>query len=460
MKVERVDGRQEGSVLTGMIVHNRVLAKVAPKWEKDGLFGSPWANKVGSWCVKYHKKYGKAPGKNVQNLFDSWAEDNKHDKDTVKLVERFLGSLSNRYSAKKKEVNPDFVIDQASDLFNKVKANNLVSVIQGDIDSGKAKDVWDRLTKIKKVELGLGSFNDLDDESVYEEAFRYKPESLVKYPGALGKFFGDSLGRDNFVAFLGPMKRGKTFWTIDLAWRAMLQDKKVAYFQAGDLTRNQMMLRLGARASRRPIKPQTVRIPIGMEEVEGRVYPGVGFEEKEFKTGLSAEAAYQAVKKVGKGKNFRLSVYSTNTLSVENLHHTLDDWANDGWMADVVVVDYADILAPPVGYKESRDGVNHNWKALRRMSQEFHNLVVTATQANAKSFTAEILNMEHFSEDNRKFAHVTGMVGINQTNDEKKEQLQSLNWLVLREDEFDITKTVYAANCLAIANPAVKSIFL
>jgi hypothetical protein len=94
------------------------------------------------------------------------------------------------------------------------------------------------------------------------------------------------------------------------------------------------------------------------------------------------------------------------------------------------------------------------------MSQEFHNLVVTATQANAKSFTAEILNMEHFSEDNRKFAHVTGMVGINQTNDEKKEQLQSLNWLVLREDEFDITKTVYAANCLAIANPAVKSIFL
>jgi hypothetical protein len=125
----------------------------------------------------------------------------------------------------------------------------------------------------------------------------------------------------------------------------------------------------------------------------------------------------------------------------------------------VIVIDYADILANPPGFNESRDATNATWKHLRRLSQERHCLVVTATQADAASYRAETIDASNFSEDKRKLSHVTGMVGINSTPEEKENSMQRLNWVVLRESEFNVTRCVHVASCIDIGNPAVKSIF-
>jgi hypothetical protein len=85
--------------------------------------------------------------------------------------------------------------------------------------------------------------------------------------------------------------------------------------------------------------------------------------------------------------------------------------------------------------------------------------VVTATQTDADSYDAKVLKRGNFSEDKRKYAHVTGMVGINQTDREKAEGLYRLNWVVLRELEFSESKCVWTAGCLAIGNPAIVSTF-
>src|SRR4051812_9555130 len=109
MKVERKDASQEKRILTAMVVSPVVLGKLAPKWDKEGLFAHQWSNLVGKWCVEYHERYrGKAPGKNITALFESWAEDNP-DREQVALIDRFLDSLSGEYSSLAKEVNPDLV---------------------------------------------------------------------------------------------------------------------------------------------------------------------------------------------------------------------------------------------------------------------------------------------------------------------------------------------------------------
>ena len=44
---------------------------------------------------------------------------------------------------------------------------------------------------------------------------------------------------------------------------------------------------------------------------------------------------------------------------------------------DVIIVDYADILAPEdTRQSEKRHQVDETWKALRRLSQEWHALVI------------------------------------------------------------------------------------
>lgn len=155
----------------------------------------------------------------------------------------------------------------------------------------------------------------------------------------------------------------------------------------------------------------------------------------------------------------KLACTANSTTTVEDLDGMLGEAAKEGWSPDVVVVDYADILAPERSAKgqDFRHQTNETWKALRRLSQKWHCLVVTATQSDADSYERKVLTKKNFSEDKRKLAHVTGMVGINQTEEEKQKGLFRLNWVLLREGVFYENRCITVAGCLAVARPAVRS---
>lgn len=465
MKVEQKDGSRERRILIGMIVNRTVLARIASKWEDD-LFKARWSNLIGEWCVDFYKKYDKAPGKAIEGLFETWASENK-DTDTVKLMEKFLDSLSSEYMTLKKECNPDYVIDQAANHFNTVKVSRLAELLQGDIDSGFTDKAVGRIQKYNKLEIGVGSgVNILQDVSAIQAAFEEQLEPLITYPGDLGKFFRGQLQRDAFVSFMGPEKRGKTWWLLDIGWRAMCQRRKVAFFEVGDMSQNQIMRRLMIRASRRPMTPGKFNYPKAIVREAEQEAAVVTQEEKEYTDSMSWQAAMKACQSVmnktikSQEPLFKLSCHPNSSINVMGMHSVLQTWEREGWVPDVIVVDYADILAPPLsGAVDSRDQVNTTWKQLRALSQSLHCLVVTATQTDAASYKSNIVDRSNFSEDKRKLAHVTGMVGLNATAEEKEEGIIRLNWVVLRESAFNENQCVHVAGCLPIGNPAVRSTF-
>jgi len=159
-----------------------------------------------------------------------------------------------------------------------------------------------------------------------------------------------------------------------------------------------------------------------------------------------------------RGRDFKLSVHPSDQLSVSGLKIILDNWeAFEGFVPDVIVVDYADNLAPESRKEEFRHQQNQTWKMLRGLSLERHCLVVTATQASAASYDTVSLSMKHFSEDKRKFAHVTGMFGLNQTAAEKRAGLMRINTIVMRESEFHIDEEVHVAQSLKTGQPMLFS---
>lgn len=323
-----------------------------------------------------------------------------------------------------------------------------------------------RLNTFRKVELGTGSYVDLlTDFSAMEDVFMVAQEAIVEYPDALGEFFGTSLERDGFISFLGSEKKGKTWLMLDLAWRAMEQRRRVAFFEIGDLSQRQILNRFYVRAARHPMKAGDYLWPTKITRFEEGL-PEVEWKKLSFESGIDMQIAKAACKETLKSKirskksNLRISTHPNSSISVSGIRNVIDGWEReDGWVPDVIVVDYADILAPEAGYTESRDQINASWKAMRRMSQELHCLVVTATQANAQSYKVNTIDRSNFSEDKRKFAHVTGMIGINQDETEKENNIIRLNWVVLRESGFSTKKCVFAAQCLALASPLVRSTF-
>jgi hypothetical protein len=462
MKVEKRDGSREKLITTAMITNDLVLSRIATKWDKEGMLHSPWANLVGGWCVEYHKRYGKAPRKAIVGLFQSWAEDHD-DKELVKSIESLLGGLSGSYIRAGKEINPDYVVDLAGQHFNRVKLRRLVDTLEGDLDSGKVEEGYKRLGSFDKVELGEGQIIDvLQDEEAVDRSFAQQAESLIRFKGDIGKFFGRTLCRDAFVAFLGPEKRGKTYWLIEIAWQAILQRRKVLFFEIGDLSEAQMMMRLQTRAAMMPEQACEVEYPVKFEKDDNDHWQ-LTTKKKVYKKGLSAQKAKEAFKRVmmeqvrSKDPYLKLSVHAMNTVGMGTIKSTVQRLQRQNWVPDLIVIDYADLLLPAPGYSESRDAINANWKAMRGLSQEGHCLVLTATQANAASYSTEALEMGNFSEDKRKNAHCTGMIGLNQSDDEKEQGVMRLGWLARRSERFHPKHFCYVAGCPELSTMAVTS---
>lgn len=465
MIVEEADSRRARDVLSAMVRSTEVLARLAPVWDrKKGTFRDRWSETVGQWCVDFYGRYGKAPGQDVVGLYEAWAQ--KADPDTAKLVETFLQSLPLGKALKKDELNAAYLVDAAAAVWNETRLLRIADQIKGLVQSGKADEALALVDPGNRVEVGLGSAGDpFTDQTQWTEVFAADREPVITYPGAIGRFYGPSLERDGFVAFLAGEKKAKTFHLFDMAYRALAQGRRTAFFEIGDLSSAQIKGRIASRVTGRPLRPsrpgEVVRFPKTLELVQGK--PAVTFAEKSFGKGLDEEVVWKACQRFmdetvrSDESLFKLSVHPNDSLTAAGLRAIVDTWSRSGWNPDVIVIDYADLFAPPPGYSESRDQINATWKRLRALSQEYHCLVVTATQANAASYTAESLSMSNFSEDKRKFAHVTAMVGINQTPLEKESQIQRLNYLVRREDEFFSSRHVYVAGCLAVANPCVRS---
>lgn len=473
MKTTTHDNTEEKRILTGMIVDTVVLGRVAEKWKKEeGLFRVRWANLIGGWCVRYFSKYAKAPGKNIRGLFESWAE-RATDKNTVDLVESFLGHLSEDFAEEKEAINADYLVDIAGTHFNAVALERMTEMIAGHIDKGDVPKAIAAAATWNKVEMGIGAGIDVfRDQLAIREAFESKAEPLIKYPGALGQFFGDQFGRDEFVAITGATGRGKTWWLIDLAWTAVKQSLRTALFQVGDMSQAQVLRRIMCRATGHPLKPNDAtqnfifQVPISIAPSEGGDEDSIAtveYEEKKFNGPLQWENAWKVVQdKTRRHKTplFRLSVHPNSSINVDGILGILSTWERAGWVPDVIVIDYADLLMAPAGFTPGdREAINETWKQLRGLSQRMHNLVITATQADANSYTANIISRSNFSDDRRKNDHVTGMLGINQTDPEKLAGIYRLNWTKRREEAYTEKRCVYVAGNLGLGRPHIKSCF-
>lgn len=464
MRVEKRDGSSVRKILIGMIVNTSVVSHIAAIWDGE-LFPSKWANLVGGWAVRYYNKYDKAPKRQIEGMYEAWARKTDDD-DTVKMVERFLGALSDEY-ATAKELNAEYIIDLARQYFSRCKFASMAERITGCVDSDDidgAREVWQTFNE---PQIGTGSGIDvLLDDAAIRKAFESHAEPIITMPKALGRFFGDSLCRGGFVSFMGPEKRGKTWWLMDLAWRAMLQRKRVAFFEVGDMNQDEIMLRWMIRACKRPLKKCSIEYPTQIEHIRGDLTATIDAETREYSNRLQWKEAIAQRDKILKHRiktkesYLKLLCTPNDTMTIDGIQSQLREWERRGWVPDICVVDYADILAARTGIKDEREGINHIWKGLRRISQSGSQpLVITATQANAASYDVATMSKKHFSNDKRKFAHVTAMIGINQTPEEKEYGLQRLNMLANRASRFTEGRCVHVAGCLDIGNPAILSTF-
>ncbi|QDP54820.1 MAG: putative ATP-dependent helicase [Prokaryotic dsDNA virus sp.] len=460
MKVHKYKSSDEKLVLTAMIVHDEVLRRLYKHLADDtDPFRSRWSNEVCRWCFRHFSKYGKAPRKNILSYFRKYGDRSKDEK-TVELMDRFLSGLSKEY-ANSAGINEDFVIDRSVEYFTRVRLERLQKGVEQSLEGGEVSQATEFVSKFRAPEFSSEDFVSPFDHDIIRKAIRHKEsEVLIQFPGALGKFTTPFFGRGDFIAFTGPEKRGKSFWLMECVWQALRNRRRVAWYGLGDMSQDQMMTRLLARASRRPLSAGSVHVPKTIHTI--REAPDVEYRVRNYRKPMSEEEIMAVMDKhKGRFGGDRLILKCTGggVLSAEDLEQEMEDFARDDNLPDVVVIDYADELAPNAGSRkmEPRHQENEKWRTLRRISLRKHVLVITASQAAASAYKRWLIKKEDFSEDKRKHAHVTGMLGINQTEEEKEKRIYRLNWVDLREGKWSSNQCVWTAGDLIMGSPCMIS---
>lgn len=293
-----------------------------------------------------------------------------------------------------------------------------------------------------------------------------------------------------------------TWYLMYLALEAIKARRNVLFISAGDMTRKQVRARLKHMLTGRdPKKPRVLvrrpimdcyynqigDCPLGKETSSLIGYEeGVNMEEfsdhrachvcvsdpknKKHYIGkpwytmydpgdLSIEEAYKQTQKRAMSSQFCVMCVPPRTLSVAQIEAQLDLYKQEGFVPDVIIVDYADILDDePGSHKEDmRNRINISWMAMRRLSQERNCAFITATQAKVEARKKARVDQWDTSEDKRKLAHVTAMLALNQTPAEKREGIMRISVLAAREMDFDTEYNVEVLQCLELGKPVLCS---
>lgn len=165
----------------------------------------------------------------------------------------------------------------------------------------------------------------------------------------------------------------------------------------------------------------------------------------------------KSLRRMFRGGDIRILAVPAYNLTVEQLDLELDKLEqNESFVPDEIIVDYADIMKPSdrSDYRNQLDGI---WKRLRGLAQKRKAVVFTASQSGRASIDKNV-DSKDIAEDIRKLAHITSMVSLNQTTEEKKNGVVRLKQLAVREGEQEFREAV-CTQCLSIGRIVTDSHF-
>lgn len=475
MRIRKIDRKIERHILIGMIVNTNYLSFISTKLDKTDL-ENPYASTVAGWCLDYFKKYGEAPGKHIQEIFEYHDRKEEIHENEVDMIEKLLTEISEQYS-QGEDINVDFLLDKTEEYLKRNAIQRMVVDIENKLGEGNVRGAEDEIMNMKPVQItSKDGIDPLADLEKIKSAFENIAEPVLKLPGAFGEMMNEHLTRDSFVCFQAPEKSGKSWLMYWLGLQGLKQKRNVALFQIGDMTESQSIIRLSIllcnKSNRKKYcgkftKPVAfISCPAGRSPISTTCPDGydIQLEDIHIEKPLSAQEAHEAYQQLCEeldiANHFRLFTRPADTVSFTDIDSELDRMEKqEGWIPDIVIVDYMDLAKCEERVDSERAGINKIWKQAKSLDNKRHLLLISATQADAQTYTGDVQTRENYSEDKRKYSHVNAMIGMSQTDQEKRDGIMKFNTLVSRDGEYITSSVCYVLQSLRTGEPVVDSVF-
>jgi len=452
MQRTKVDLSEERRVLSHMITSTPFLLEISSV-AQSRLFESSYSRAVASWVLEFFTLTKEAPGRAIEDIYRKRKSEIRED-ETQEMVGEFLSRLSRDWEANVPN-NKAYSAKVAVDWFKMRSLTLMKDQLEAVIGQGDAKAGEKLIAEYKRVERVNGQGIDLfSDFERVASAFNEAEEELFTLPGDLGLAIG-SVNRGDFISFMGPPKRGKTWWLLYLAQRAALTGCKALHINL-EMTENQVTRRIWQSLKGMPRKGE-VHFDVGRFVQDGDKWsleyrPMTRTFETPTQENIATEI--RKIKMNARSGGFRVLTFPTTTLTLTDLRtvlHNLEMYEN--YVPDFISIDYADIMADDKGINEERHRLNSIWGGIRGLAQELNVAIATASQSGRKTMSGKKdVEAEDAAEDMRKIAHLTKLITLNQTEEEIAQGLMRLGCKVQREGEAFLDQVV-VTQALKIGRP-------
>ncbi len=489
LKELKVDSKQEDLFLTGMIVSDEFIKGISHVMEPR-YFRSPHIRTICGWVLEFYDEFKIAPGEQIIEIFEIESRNEKiEDKE---LIETLLKTISEKYGGK--VFNSGYVLPKMLDYLRERVVEIAIEDAGWSLKKEGATAAWNTLNEIQKVNQkmpkGVTFFRDFSER--FEGWYYRDKQEIMRFPGALGHYFAPLL-RKKLIAFMGKPKSGKSWWLLYTAYMAATHKLNVAFFSL-EMDTSEVEERFASMLTFREFGSgrKMYKIPVfdcsknqdGSCEKSICTNPGEGIleegdvpdwtntphtvcdecrrdwslaeredtyvdynfaswmEEDEYeKMGAKEIEKTMESFKLHFGENtFKIFSHRIGSATVADLEEELENEEQiEGWIPDVVIVDYADIAKRDTSLNERRHQLSDIWEQLSGLAKERNVLCFTASQGNRGASGKTTLTDEDIAEDYSKVMIVDGLIGINEDNtnrDKTKKdkywQRQNLKWIAHR----------------------------
>ena len=450
LRREKVDVSIERRVLSNLVMSTSLIAKCRKAGDPT-FFESSLGKIVATWVWDFYDKLGVAPEKAISDIYQQRVSELQEA--DAEMVRAYLDTCSDEWYP----TNPAMAEKMALNYFQGRALALLVEKLTRAVQTGDTSGGLHAIADFTKPDIRQAQVVNLfNDASVISHAFDNDDEEIFIMPGVLGSVMGSFI-REDFIAFIGPPKSGKTWWLMTMAVQAALQGKCVLYVSL-EMSEKQVVRRFWQMLTGTSRYGEEVAWPAFEYDNEGvaRIVDAMQPTKRVDSSVAAIEKAQRSFKKISRKGHLELRTFPTGTLSVRGLEQELKDMeVYEGLVPEVICVDYADIMDLGPGTDE-REKINKCWKSLRGLAQSRKCVLGTVSQTGRATVGGQQDAEENqVSEDIRKVAHVTKMITINHTPAERKRGITRLACNTTR-DGAPVQDSVVCTSCLAIGRPYLE----
>lgn len=490
-----IDTSIENQLVTASIVSTPFLSKISPIYD-DTYIVNDYIRTICNWSLHYFNEYGEAPNLNINSIYE--LEKHTLDKSEAELIAASLAKLSKEY-VDGGGINEEYVFDNTLKYFDKRDLTLRIERASLLKDAGRFNEAKTVLQRQPALEKALCKWTDVFDPAFVTKVFDTNRRDLFTMPGIVGDLFGP-FRRNWLVGIFGTFKKGKSWYLLEVGTQALINKLNVAFFslempdeevgerfykritgagdgeelyfpmfdcylnQTGDCDREERRNKIIIRTNG---KQELIKYTKGYKSCslcrgEDDCYKPEIYYDKIQSPVYESKLVRKTLKSFSMmyGKKFKLFCYPRFSASYDDIENDLLRLEiEEGFIPDVIVIDYANILRP--GSFADRDKkteiIDDIWKNLARISQEKHCLVVTGAQGNRSSLKKIQQEEEDVADWIGILAHVNVFAAINQTSFEKSKGVIRFNILEHRHRYFNPDRNVIVLQKLNAGQPLLDS---